>query len=148
MEKKNEKNLSWSETLKLNKRAYSLLYQNSPKIAVSRIIFIIWTSLTPYVGIYLSALIIEELSNARNKQMLTKLVFITLISAGCISLISALLSKWRNAECAGLYYKSKHIFAQKMMDMDFVDADDTKTHELYNTIEQNRNGGGWGLGVR
>jgi hypothetical protein len=32
-----------------------------------------------------------------------------------------------------------------MMDMDFVDADDTKTHELYNTIEQNRNGGGWGL---
>ena len=29
--------------------------------------------------------------------------------------------------------------------MDYPDADDPKTHELYNTIDQNRNGGGWGL---
>lgn len=36
-------------------------------------------------------------------------------------------------------------FADKMMSMDYEDADNAKTHEMYNTIEQNCNGGGWGL---
>ncbi|MBD5461226.1 MAG: ABC transporter ATP-binding protein, partial [Lachnospiraceae bacterium] len=66
------------------------------------------------------------------------------LSAG-ISLVSAFLGKWRDVENTGMYFKIQQILADKMLEMDFANADDTKTHELLSTIRQNQNGGGWGL---
>lgn len=143
--KKEKKLLTWRETWKLNNRAFALIYKRGPRMIISRLICIFWDALTPYVNIYLSALLITELAGARNPSILTRLVFVTLCSAAVISLIAAFLHKWRDTECVGLYYKVQQIFADKMMSMDYEDADNAKTHEMYNTIEQNRNGGGWGL---
>ncbi len=143
--KKEKKLPTWRETWKLNRRAFSLIYKRCPRMIVSRLMSIIWDALTPYVDIYLSALLITELTGTRNPSVLTRLVLIILCSAAVISLVAAFLHKWRDTECAGLYYKVQLIFSEKTMSMDYADADDAKTHELYNTIEQNRNGGGWGL---
>ena len=44
-----------------------------------------------------------------------------------------------------MYYKINKILTEKLLDMDFVNIDDIKTHEKLSTIEQNENGGGWGL---
>ncbi len=143
--KKNKKLLTWCEAWELNRRAFALIYKRCPHMIISRLVCVVWDALTPYIGIYLSALLITELTEARNPSVLTKLVLIILFSAALISLIAAFLHRWRDVECAGLYYKVQQIFSEKMMSMDYPDADDPKTHELYNTIEQNRNGGGWGL---
>lgn len=146
MKKKNEKKLlSWKEAYIVNQKAFHLIYRQYPQMFASRILFIIWSALTPYVGIYLSARIIEELSTSRNPKTLTALVLITLLSAALISLISAFLIKWRDTQCAGMYFKVQQIFTKKLLDMDFVSIDDTKTHEKLSTIKQNQNGGGWGL---
>lgn len=146
MKKKNDKKLpSWKEAYTINQKAFRLIYQQYPQMFLSRIICIVWDALTPYVGIYLSALIIEELSAGRNAETLTNLVLITLISSALISLVSAFLAKWRDTQCAGMYFKVKQIFTRKLLDMDFVSIDDTKTHEKLSTIDQNQNGGGWGL---
>lgn len=140
-----KKLLTWRETWRLTRRAFSLIYKRCPRMIISRLINIVWDALVPYVNIYLSALLIAELAGPRDPSELTKLVLMILCSEAVISLIAAFLHKWRDTACAGLYYRVQQIFAEKMMSMDYADADDAKTHELYATIEQNRNGGGWGL---
>lgn len=143
--KTEKKLLSWHETWKLNERAFALIYKRCPQMISSRLVCIFWDALTPYVGIYLSALLIGELAGNRNTSVLTELVLVILCSAAIISLIAAFLHKWRDTQCSGLYYKVQQIFSEKMMNMDYEDADSARVHEMYNTIEQNRNGGGWGL---
>ena len=143
--RKDKKLLTWREAWKLNRRAFVLIYKQCPHMLLSRLICVVWDSLTPYIGIYLSALLITELTEGRNPSVLIRLVLIILLSAAVISLAATFLHKWRDVACAGLYYKIQQIFSKKMMSMDYPDADNPKTHELYNTIEQNRNGGGWGL---
>lgn len=56
--KTNEKNISLKEALQLNHRAYKLFYRYYPKLILSQISLTIWKALTPYIIIYLSALVI------------------------------------------------------------------------------------------
>ena len=136
---------TWREVIGLTNRAIGIFYKRSPQMIVSRIFMIIWSSLTPYVGILLSALIIDELAGARNIERLKLLVGITLIAEAMIALVSAFLSKWRQTQNAGMQLKIEKILSEKMLDMDFASLDDTHTSELLSTIRQNMNSSGWGL---
>lgn len=140
-----KKLLSYREAWNINRKAFFLIYRQYPQLFASRILCAVWDAATPYIGIYLSALLIEELSTGRNPETLTQLVFVILISAAVISLVSAFLTRWKNIQCAGMYFKVNQIFTKKLLDMDFVSVDDAKTHEKLSTIRQNENGGGWGL---
>lgn len=141
----NKKLKPWKEAGRLNGRALRLLYQHYPQMVLSQLLYVVWTSLTPYVGIYLSALVIEELAGSRNVQRLQLLVLLTLGSAAVIALGTALLDKWQKTQGAGLWYKIEHILSQKLLDMDYVNLDETGTTELLYTIRQNQNSAGWGL---
>ena len=131
--------------LRLNNRALKLFYKRYPQMILSRLISVVWNSLTPYVSIYLSALVIDELAGSRNVERLQLLVLITLASAAVIALGAALLKKWMEAQSAGMWFKVENILSEKMLDMDYVSLDETHTAELLSTIRQNMNGGGWGL---
>lgn len=141
-----KKLLSWREAWRLNKRAFALIYKHCPQMINARLASIIWETLTPYAGIYLSALLLTELSERRDPFVLARLVLIILCTAAIISLGSALVKRWSDTESAGIYYKVQNILSEKMLSMDYEDADSAKIHALYNTIDQNRNGGDWGLG--
>lgn len=143
--KQSEKNMAWKEMMKLNHRAYLIFYKKYPGMILSRIILVIWKSLVPYAGIYFSALIIEELSGSRSIERIRFLVLIALLSATGIRLVTALLEKWKNTRNARIGLKIKRILCEKLFDLDYMDLDDTKTMDLYNTIIQNLNGQGWGL---
>ncbi len=142
-EKKSE--LSWREAAKLNVRAFRLLFHRYPQMILSRLFYVVWTALSPYVGIYLAARVVDELAGERQADRLLLLVGLTLGAAALISLVTALLSKWKEAQAAGLPYKVDHIFAEKLFSMDYIDLDKAETGELLSTIRQNQNGGGWGL---
>lgn len=131
--------------LRLNNRALKLFYKRYPQMILSRLISVVWNSLTPYVSIYLSALVIDELAGSRSVERLQLLVLITLASAAVIALGTALLKKWTEAQSAGMWFKVENILSEKMLDMDYVSLDETHTAELLSTIRQNMNGGGWGL---
>ena len=143
--KKNKKLKSWSEMIKINNRAFKIFYKRYPQMVLSRFISVIWNALTPYVGIYFSALVIDELAGSRNVERLKMLVLLTLSSAAAIALVSAFLNKWKETQNAGLWLKVENIFSEKLLDMDYVSLDETKTEELLSTIIQNQKGGGWGL---
>ena len=142
---KTEGRLSRRKAWQLNKRAFLLFCRRYPQMVVSRMSMTVWKSLTPYVGIYLSALIIDELAGNRNAERLRTLVLITLLSTAVISLVSVLLNKWMKTQNVGMWMKVENILSEKMMDMDFAVREQPHTAELFSTIQQNMNGGGWGL---
>ena len=140
-----KKPMSWSETIKLNNRAFNIFFKHYPQMVLSRIINVVWNALTPYVGIWLSALVIDELAGSRNTGRLRFLVLLTLVSAAVIALMSALLNKWKAVQNSGEWWKVKHLFFEKLLDMDYVSRDEGKTAELLSIIYQNQGGVGWGL---
>ena len=142
---KNKKLKSWGEAIRFNNRALKIIYKRHPQMVLSRLISVIWGALTPYAGIYLSALVIDELAGNRKVERLQFLVLLTLFSAALIALGAAFLDKWKEAQGAGFWFKSEHILAEKLLDMDYVKRDERETAELHSTILQNQNGGGWGL---
>ena len=143
--KKTEKKMSWRTVFHMSNRAFNIFYKKYPQMVLSRIISVIWNALTPYVGIYLSALVIDELVGKRDVKRLQMLVIITLVSAAGIALGTALLNKWKETRGAGLWLKVEHIFSEKMLDTDYVNLDDTKTAEKLSAIRQYMNSNGWGL---
>jgi len=144
--KKKKELMSWKETWNTNKRLLQLLHTQRPKMLGTCILLNIWNALTPYVGIYLSALIIEELAGSRNPDTLLRLVLITLFSAALIALAGAFLNRLQAVENAGFYYYSRKLLDDKLMDMDFCILDETETNSALTTILQNQGGGGWGMG--
>ena len=143
--KETNKQVSWRNMFKMNNRTLKIFFQRYPQMMLSRFISVIWNALTPYVGIYLSALVIDELAGSRDIERLKMLVIITLVSAAVIALGTALLNKWKQIQNAGLWLKVENIISEKMLDMDYVSLDETHTSELLSTIRQNMNGGGWGF---
>lgn len=141
---KNDGKPSWLETIKLTNRAFRIYYENSPVQTIVYMISMAWDSLTPYIGIYLSACIIDELTNGRNPQRLRMLVLITLLSAAVIGLGSAFLGRVRNIYNKPSWFHLEHIYAKKMLDMDFDKFDDIKTAQLRQTIRQYQSMG-WGI---
>lgn len=143
--KKNNKTLSLVESFKINISGIKLLMNKYPKMLISKIIYIIFSTLTPYIDIYLLALIVDELALGKNKERLYFLTIITLVQLLVFSLINALLKSYVDTVCSDSYLKINKVLSDKMLEMDFVNVDDIKTHELLSTIAQNQNGGGWGL---
>lgn len=142
---KNKKSANQNNSMAINTRTFKMIYKKYPKMVISTILNSIWSAVSPYVGIYLSALIVEELAGERNVDKLKFLVIVTVISLAVIALISAILNKWNEVHTSNLYFKYEKIYTEKLFEMDFVSLDDIKTHELLSTIRQNQNGGGWGL---
>jgi len=141
-----KKLLPWKEAWQLNRRALLLIYRKYPRMVWSTVADNIWGALTPYVGISLSALIIEELSGNRDLSRLAMLILITLLSSALISLVSALLQRYREiADAASRHHKIRYILSEKMLDMDFNVIDNPNTHQKLSTILQYENGGGWGI---
>ena len=142
---KKQNKISFAESFRLSAKAFRLLFREYPQMFLSRIIFVAWESLTPYVGIYISALLIGEIASSRDPKKLTALAFAALIAAALTSLGTALLKMWKDNANTCDYTKICKLYTEKFLDMDFMSVDDPKTHELYSEIMQLINGNGWGL---
>ncbi len=145
MDNQNEKLLSWKEAIRYNIKAIALLNKRYPKMMLSRVLWTGWNSLSPYVTIYLSALLIDKIAASDEPKNIIILAVVTLLSNVLISLVSALLMRWKNNLNDGAWLKVTHIFTDKLLHMDFCDIDDIEVHKKHSTIEQNHQGGGWGL---
>ena len=134
------------EVIRLCSRGYRMWFKEYPMMVFSSVISAVVGSLAPYVGIYLSAQIINEIAGSRYASVLTRLVLIALISAVVISMLNAGLSRWKNYEYAGQRHKWNKIYTEKLLSMDFCDIDSSRTHNLIAQIRQNENFG-WGFAM-
>ena len=146
MKDKDKKLLSFRESLQVNLRALKLFWKMSPKGMLCKIAGTFWGALTPYIGIRLSALIIEELSGARSPERLKALILAALVSAALFSLASVLLDRARQVELDSVnWFRTDHLLWGKMLELDYHITEDPETRKMLSTIRQNMNGGGWGI---
>lgn len=137
--------LSLKEVIMLNIRGYKLWWENSPMVLVTSAVYAITDALIPYVGIYLLALLINEIAGSRNPKILMRLIIISLLSTALLSLLKFLFLRWKNYHHSLLWYKQKNIYSKKLLSLDFCDIDNSHTHDLCSQINQNDNWSGWGL---
>ncbi len=146
MNHKNDKKLlSWRESWTISKRLLRMLYRQRPRLLAIRIAKNIWDALTPYAGIWLSALIIEELAGSRNPDSLLRLVLAALGAAALISLAGAFLNRAHAVENADWQFYTRKLMSDKLLDMAFCILDATQAPQALATILQNQYGIGWGI---
>ena len=142
---KKNKEISFREAFRLNQRAIQICWKEYPWVFLSSAAFSLVNALAPYVGIWLSAKIINELAGGRDIQTLIRLVTAALVSAAALSLLRAVLERWKNSQHAGYWNKTQKIYTDKFFTMDFSSIDDPHTQDLYAQIRQNMQWSGWGL---
>ena len=133
------------EALRLTFRGYKLWHRISPHLILSQILLAVIEGVSPFVGIYLSARIINELAGKRDLNTLMILVFATLISAAVLTLLCAGLQSFNNCQSFHQWFSRKKLNADKLLSMDFAKVDDPHTLEKLNQIEDCEDWLGWGL---
>ena len=133
------------ETIKLTLRGYKLWWEIIPGYLIAMTLHGIVSALAPYVGIFLTAQIINEIAGARDQDRLTRLVLAALISAAVLGLLEAALNRWKKYHKAAEWQVHESIFAKKLISMDFRDVDSTLTRERLSQVLQNTQWGNWGL---
>ena len=143
MAKKDKVNLK--ETFQIHWRAYKDVSHLCPGVFAVTAIHSIAKAISPYVTVFFSARIINELAGQRRMDELVSLVVTALISIGAMTLVTGLLLRWREVISDQYTYRKYHLFADKMLSMDFADVDNPKTHDLRSQIDQSENWSGWGI---
>lgn len=133
------------ETWKIHWRAYKEIRHLCPGVFAVTAMHGIAQALSPYVTILFSARIINELAGLRRAEELTKLVIMALVCMSTMTLLTGLLLRWKNYIADQYTYRKNHMFADKMLALDFADVDNSKTHDLRSQIKQSENWAGWGI---
>ena len=142
MEKKEEK-VTWRETWRTSKRAFLLLDKYAPQMYLCIALCAVATAVTPYVTVFLSARIIDELAGARRPEVLWRWVVAAVAATGALSLLSAALGWWRTTRTNAFGISRYRIYSDKQMDMDYADLEKQSTRDLLAQIKQND----WWMGL-
>lgn len=137
--------ISWKEVYALNKRALSLWCRECPMLFVSSGLHSVISALIPYLTLYFSARLLDELAGARMPERLTRWVILLLSFDAAAYFLKALTFRWKEALRATLFYRGEARFSRKMLSMDFAAADDVATHDLLSQILQRERWSGWGI---
>ncbi len=143
--KKETGNRSPRAALRLNLRAYALIWRQDPAILLSIACHRLAAAFSLYIPIWYSAQILNELSAGRNPTRLTHLVLAVILLSAAAALATAALGRWEQVHQKKIFLHIQHILSQKMLVLDFASMDDPHTHDLLSQVTQNTNWGGWGL---
>lgn len=141
----NEAKLSMKEAWKRNIRACKIWWDICPGIFLSKIFSSIFKAVIPYVTIYLSARIIEELAGSRNPQALQKWILLELFCSAGLALFSGILSRWANYELDNARNLNYRPYMDKILRLDYADIDRQYVFDLFTQVRQNQQWSGWGI---
>ena len=116
-----------------------------PGMFISKSISAVVEALTPYVGIFIAAQLINEIAGERDPDRLRFYAIVALVTTAVLGLASAGLSRWKAYESSGWHHAINAIYAGKMRTMNYSAMEDGKTHDLLAHIQQSQNWGSWGI---
>jgi ATP-binding cassette subfamily B protein len=140
-----EHKYTFKQHLHLLWRGYKVLNTFPRPALLSAVMAAFCGALVPFVNIYFSAQILNELAGMRSQERLTTLVIYTIGFNLCAVLLHRALTRWADycgAYNANIAYK---VYSDKMLRMDFSDAEDTKIRNEYAQLHENQNGQRFGL---
>ena len=137
----------WKEILALNFRTLRDIERYVPGRIPCAVLNSVFDGLSPYVTVWLSAQIINELATFRRLEVLTSWVLWTIGITAVIGIVKALLKRW-TATLNTLHNPLKNrMFIDKFLSMDYADVDSQRIRDLKAQIEQFQNWQGWGLNM-
>lgn len=146
MNKEKQGRVSIRETISLTWRSFQIMnryHGNYYKIVALKSVC---STSVPYINIWLSAQIINELAGKCRPEVLWRLVIITVVVNGLLTLFGAVLERSMAARKDASWFHREKIYMDKMLDMDFEAVDASETHDLRFQIQQNQRWSGWGIG--
>ena len=140
-----EKNISLKNALLLHVRAMRELHKVTPAYLPTATGAAFVEALVPYVTVYFSAKILEELALFRREEVLKNWVVASLLGIGIFIILKVILEQHEETLLDDLWGRKDMLFSQKLFSMDFADIDKQETHDLRAQIRQAENWSGWGL---
>ena len=141
----NNQKRSLKTNLKMIFDTIKILYQLSPRMMIVSELGAVFKSFTPFVNIYMSARIIDELAGARSAKTLTAYVLITIIANLVITLINQIANQIVNREAKLLPEKISYMLSRVGLDMDYQNVENPRVRVLRNRIEEAQNSGRGGI---
>ena len=144
--KKNTNGIPLKKVLQLHMRAIKDIHSICPGLFPAMTADSVINALKPYIAIYISAQLINELAGARRAQALWFWVLCAIFSTALIALVNVFIGYHKNRQNNLFIVKyDTTLFARKMFSMDFADMDKQATHDKLSQIKQNANWMGWGI---
>ena len=142
---KNDKRVSLKEAIRLDRNALKLIWKACPGLRIGILSFNLLDALTPYLTVYLSAFLIQELTNQRRPQRLFALTSLCLFTPLVLNSIAKAIGHWKNCNHQASWWTFAKVFTDKLLYMDYSVLDDSKTHDLFSQIVENQRWSNWGL---
>lgn len=108
-------------------------------------LYALFSAVTPYVTVFLSAQVLKELAGLRRADILWKWVLAEVLCVGICSFVKAFLERRTQTLTDDLYGRKELLFIRKMFSLDFQELDKQENHDLRTQIQQNEQWGTWGL---
>ncbi len=133
------------ESIQLLLRGFKTINQFNPNILLYKIGKSIFTALYPFINIYLSALILNELTGTQDKHRLLVLVAITIGANLVCLIIKSFLTRFVESKSALDWWHCQYLLSHKMQEMDFIDTENQEIRDKENQILGHQQGMGFGL---
>lgn len=134
MKRKKRLNGIFLENINLIKRALSIISELTPHRLTINIIKAVIDSLTPYIAIFMSALIIDELAGERNLSVLIQYVLITTGGTLFFHIISAILQQKIVISNGVFHQELKRYLNNIKLNLDYEKMEEPKYNELHSRI--------------
>ena len=132
--------------IELTRRGYALLKTYTPGLIKAKMISAAIESLSPFVTVWFSSRIINELMDQRRQKMLLLYVLVVIGTHFLFSMIKNVADKVVNDKESGMWRYFNKIFSDKQMRMDYVDLENPEIQKQRQKAEENLFMFGNGLG--
>lgn len=134
MKRKKELKGIFLENINLIKRALSIISELTPHRLTINVIKAVIDALTPYIAIFMSALIIDELTGGRNLSILIQYVLITTVGTLFFHIISAILQQKIVVSNGVFHQELKRYLNNIKLNLDYDKMEEPKYNELHSRI--------------
>jgi len=141
-----DKKISPKQHISLTFRGLKLLAKLPRPVLLSVGLSNVFRAAVPFITIWFSAQIINELVGARDQSRLVFLVALTIGLNLAAMLISSALGRWRDVCTAQNWQVFFNLVNGKMLDLDYTDAENPEIQQTRSNITQHMGGMGFGLG--
>ena len=138
--------MNFRKRVEITRRGYGVLHTYVPGLIRAKVISAVAEALLPFISIWFSARIINELVGERNKKMLVLYVVLVVGIHFIFSMVKNVYDKIVDEKQSGMWSYFNKIFTDKQMSMDYVDLENQDIQKQRQKAEENLFIFGNGLG--
>ncbi len=122
-------------------RGYKIVNDEFTKpLLLSKALASIFNALTPFLNLYFSSVILNELIGSQNKDKLIELVLLTVSVNLVLFSLKSIINRWAYNNISYDYYILRNIYSKKMMSMDYSYIENPEIQEQLGDIKSHQFG--------